>query len=346
MEHTRVQRDTLYVEVWQEPVSVLAEKYGISDVALAKIGRKLNVPLPPRGYWARVRSGYRDTKPALPKLAPGLPDHAIIAPVVNRLRQLPEPVQRQKAFEALPENQILRRSGVHTIHPMVATAKKIHSEHGQDRSREAGPDVRVSKGTKDRAFRFLSLLVYALEERGFRMEARSQQLGGWVIMAPDEPLRFSIEEQSRRVGSDLEPTVKLTFRINDYWTQGVRKSWSDGVRKSLEEQLNDIMPALVDIGFLVREKRLAMEQRMAAAEAHRRQVTQEEARRKQLEADLHRSQVAIQLRDLISRVQSQDATDSQTHQKLSLWTDWAARELTRIDPLGKGLASFLAHYDF
>jgi hypothetical protein len=113
------------------------------------------------------------------------------------------------------------------------------------------------------------------------MEAKSKQLGGWVIMAPDEPLHFSIEEQSRRVGPDLEPTVKLTFRINDYWAEGVRKSWSDGVRKSLEEQLNDIMPALVDIGLLVREKRLAMEQQRAAAEAHRRQLAQEEARRPQ-----------------------------------------------------------------
>jgi hypothetical protein len=178
------------------------------------------------------------------------------------------------------------------------------------------------------------------------MEARSQQLGGWVIMAPDEPLHFSIEEQSRRVGSDLEPTAKLTFRINDYWTEGVRKSWSDGVRKSLEEQLNDIMPALVDIGLLVREKRLATELRMADAEAHRRKMAQEAARRKQLEVDLHSSQVAIQLRDLISKVQSQAATDFQTHEKLSLWTDWATRELTEIDPFGAGLASFLAHYEF
>jgi hypothetical protein len=113
-----------------------------------------------------------------------------------------------------------------------------------------------------------------------------------------------------------------------------------------EEQLNDIMPALVDIGLMAREKRLAMEQRLAAAEAHRRQMAQEATRRKQLEVDLQRAQTASQLRDLISRVQTEAVTEAKSHEKLSLWIDWAARELNRIDPFGEGLASFLTHYEF
>ena len=39
------ERDKLYEEVWAEPVMKVAERYGVSDVALAKTCRKLNVPL-------------------------------------------------------------------------------------------------------------------------------------------------------------------------------------------------------------------------------------------------------------------------------------------------------------
>ena len=59
-------RELLYDEVWKDPVSTVAKKYGVSDTALAKACRRLNVPLPPRGYWARVRSGISVKKPKLP----------------------------------------------------------------------------------------------------------------------------------------------------------------------------------------------------------------------------------------------------------------------------------------
>lgn len=68
----RYDRKKLYEQVWSQPVQHVAKLYGFSDVRLGKICRILNVPAPPRGYWARVRSGYKARRPALPKLkAPG-----------------------------------------------------------------------------------------------------------------------------------------------------------------------------------------------------------------------------------------------------------------------------------
>ena len=63
----RYDRVKLYEEVWKEPVSVVARRYGVSDTALAKACRRLNVPLPPRGYWAKVRAGASVSIPALPE---------------------------------------------------------------------------------------------------------------------------------------------------------------------------------------------------------------------------------------------------------------------------------------
>jgi len=60
------EREKLYEEVWIEPVKIVAERYGVSDVALGKTCRKLAVPLPGRGYWARLRAGQELERTPLP----------------------------------------------------------------------------------------------------------------------------------------------------------------------------------------------------------------------------------------------------------------------------------------
>jgi hypothetical protein len=50
-------RGTLYDQVWSRPVLDVAKGYRISGVRLGKVCRALSIPVPPRGYWARARSG-------------------------------------------------------------------------------------------------------------------------------------------------------------------------------------------------------------------------------------------------------------------------------------------------
>jgi hypothetical protein len=63
---TVLDRQTLYELVWSKPTAYLAQEYGISDVALGKMCQGMNVPKPPRGYWAKVRRGYKLPRPPLP----------------------------------------------------------------------------------------------------------------------------------------------------------------------------------------------------------------------------------------------------------------------------------------
>ena len=60
-------REKLYKEVWASPVVKVAEQYGVSDVAIHKICKKLNVPTTPLGYWAKVNAGAKVPKTPLPK---------------------------------------------------------------------------------------------------------------------------------------------------------------------------------------------------------------------------------------------------------------------------------------
>jgi hypothetical protein len=59
-------REELYQKVWDRPVQKVAKEFGFSDVGLAKVCRKLFVPLPGRGYWARKAAGQKvEPRPTL-----------------------------------------------------------------------------------------------------------------------------------------------------------------------------------------------------------------------------------------------------------------------------------------
>lgn len=59
-------RDTLYEEIWNEPITKVAKKYGVSDVAIHKVCKALNIPKPPAGYWRKIETGHKVPKIPLP----------------------------------------------------------------------------------------------------------------------------------------------------------------------------------------------------------------------------------------------------------------------------------------
>jgi hypothetical protein len=62
----RWSREALYKEVWAEPVTTVAKRYGVSGNAIAKVCKKLRIPQPGRGYWAKKEHGYSVRQVALP----------------------------------------------------------------------------------------------------------------------------------------------------------------------------------------------------------------------------------------------------------------------------------------
>lgn len=71
-DYVRVSREELYELVWRMPIIKGSRRYGLSDNGLRKICKKLNVPTPPRGYWAKG-----STRAArLPEVREGWPTEA------------------------------------------------------------------------------------------------------------------------------------------------------------------------------------------------------------------------------------------------------------------------------
>jgi hypothetical protein len=63
-DHLRLTREELYNLVWAKPMTQVAHDFQISDRAIAKMCARRQVPVPPRGYWAKKNAG-KDT-PAIP----------------------------------------------------------------------------------------------------------------------------------------------------------------------------------------------------------------------------------------------------------------------------------------
>jgi len=119
---TPASREALYEEVWRDPMTMVAPRYGMSDVGLMKICKKLRIPVPGRGYWAKVKAGRPTRTLPLPALATG-----------TRTPPGPTPLSEQEAaLRARVQDAILQtRRGQPTInvpcelvdpHPLVSAA--------------------------------------------------------------------------------------------------------------------------------------------------------------------------------------------------------------------------------
>jgi hypothetical protein len=77
-EPVTLSREDLYELVWSKPMSELAKDFRISDVALAKRCKRIGIPVPGRGYWARFDAGQQPYRPKLPERDPEWSDQAAL----------------------------------------------------------------------------------------------------------------------------------------------------------------------------------------------------------------------------------------------------------------------------
>jgi hypothetical protein len=119
-------RLSLYEKVWSTPISRLANQFGLSDVGLRKICKRLGVPMPALGYWAKIEHGRR----LLPK--PPLPRFAGETTYVHRRRIDDGAIAMQHKVDAalgtrelLPEPSIVLRDNPAEFHALVKRTARV-----------------------------------------------------------------------------------------------------------------------------------------------------------------------------------------------------------------------------
>ena len=68
MEQKTLTRKQLYELAWEKPLMHIVKEFGFSDRGLAKLCTKYEIPIPPRGYWMRLKAGQKIKIPALKKI--------------------------------------------------------------------------------------------------------------------------------------------------------------------------------------------------------------------------------------------------------------------------------------
>jgi len=74
----RLDRPALYERVWSEPMTTVAATWDMSGRGLAKPCRRLKIPVPPRGYWAKLQAGKKPRRPRLPAMTGGEAQEVIV----------------------------------------------------------------------------------------------------------------------------------------------------------------------------------------------------------------------------------------------------------------------------
>src|SRR5665213_1326993 len=120
-------RQSLYELVWSKPMTTLAKDFGITDVALAKRCRAVDVPIPYRGYWARKEAGQNPPKLPLPTF-----HHELRAPKPETPK-LVVALEHQALDAKLSNNPVTVRTDLRGAHPAIRrTALHLKASKVQD----------------------------------------------------------------------------------------------------------------------------------------------------------------------------------------------------------------------
>lgn len=191
MEIRTYEREKLYNEIWAEPMTTVAKRYGISDVALRKHCRKLNIPTPPNGHWAKVQAGQKIKIPPLPKTK-GL-DKIIVTGTSER-QAASLGMKPSNALLFLPEEQ--RQKVKEFASTITVPSDLLHPydlikdtmQYFKLRKDSTKPPVNrvvhlnVSDEHKERAYRIFNTLFFAFKQLGYSVEIRTQRPSTIAIM--------------------------------------------------------------------------------------------------------------------------------------------------------------------
>jgi hypothetical protein len=174
-EDGNISRESLYEQVWREPISTLASSYHVSGSYLARICRELNVPTPGRGYWAQVSAGKKPQKEALPNYRVGDPTmwirsstssrHTDVMPIPPAARSEIPPMRRSHGlFGFLSESKEI----------LLKARKADSSDYLKPRINRV-VDVLTKPEHLDDAIGLASKFFSRLEDYGYRVVIASKE---------------------------------------------------------------------------------------------------------------------------------------------------------------------------
>lgn len=369
LKRRRVSREELYALVWKTPMSRLAADFGLSGNGLAKICARLDVPVPPRGYWAKKDAGKPVVAYRLPPQKQGVPSHADIRPTPP-VKPVPAEERQTRDVAVKAAKTVFLPAATDRLHPMVQVWFAEHKREQKEREQEnrrAARDV----------FNWSRPLLADLTERDiYRFRVTSavfravEAAGGEVVKAPvtgkvtfragRHEIACSIVEKLYRPlripegdgwtawpdhhQSGLHSTGFLRVTITTY-LEGRQKQWIETEKQKIVDVLPEIAGAILSGGTILERQK---QEREEAARLYREEELRRLELQRQREAEERRWQRFARA-----------AADWEEHARLLAFIDelkrrlppapkevqeelrgriaWAEARARELDPLAAGL---------
>lgn len=374
---TKFTRQALYDQLWSKPKTVVAAELGLSDVGLGKICREANIPIPPRGYWARVTAGQKPTRLPLPVRGLGQKDEVMIGREAwtgreERIAELPPaPMFSESLAEVTQRAQKLlgKVSVAKTLvnpHPLIARLLADDEKRRQALIDEpySWRKPRFDEPLARRRLKILNALFLMLSKAGFKPGLRGEEAEevGVIVGNFHVSLTLSKIEQRTHATKDKAAPQKPRLQLEIInWAQGGEfpvNHWSDTEETPLEEHLPEIATNLLVAGEMLyrghaiwdhkhlaerkakQDEKVRQAEEKAAREAEAARLADQQRRRDALLAAADNRQKAMILRALVAEAEQQPNVVAAAG--FETWRDWVLAEATRLDPFAGGLETLLS----
>lgn len=371
----RVGREELYEEVWAEPITIIAARYNLSDVGMAKVCRRMEIPLPGRGYWAKVRAGQSVKK--MPLLPPTANSDLFVEVTYLSDQEVSSKLEAKSNRQLTPVEHIDVDAVLSNPHPLIKAAQKrllMKSGWNDERGIRKAPtevlNIAVTLDSLDRALRLMDALLKHLMNRGVTISIDSSR-GHTTLAVDGVEVLLSISEQTRRVDHvvtpeekaklgqqsrrtstswspnyfslflpkyDFHPTGILTIAVESWGT----KNCKDTNNTRLEERLGEVVRNVFEVAKLRKEWELERareaEESRRAAERYKRASQRLEDEKKaleKLESDATNFQRSCRIKAYVHAVEESALAAGSMSSDLENWIAWAKLKADWLNPVNQ-----------
>ncbi|NMM52053.1 hypothetical protein [Paenibacillus aquistagni] len=347
-------RNKLYEEVWKEPATKIAKRYGVPYEFFRKACIELKVPLPSAGYWTQIKFGKNDEVPPLPDYTG--------ADIISIEYKKPKPTtlhRMEKQLTAL-EQFCSTLSVPHSLkkpHPIIEFT--LFSEKSNV---SVGYNKRLVMKSSDKQKKRILLIMDTLFKSIERWGAEIRHLGDKSeICYNKEKLIIAIREKTKRVARIKSEKELLDEKIRGFsWERSYdfpftgelilwldssatsRKEWKDTTAVKIESLIGDVVLRIFDTFEKLKQrteerKKMEYEWRQEELERQRvREIREDEYKKVQeLEKNAGDHKKAQEIREFIAhlKVYSERINDASELSKINDYIIWAEQKANWLDPL-------------
>lgn len=368
----RVTREELYRMVWQQPLSRLAIDFGISGGSLASTCKRLNVPYPPPGYWAKKEAGKQVTTLDLDPRKDGIPEAVEIHPDAPR-PAVSSTAKEAAAIIAARVGSLAIPDSLDNLHPHVRAWIADHGKRRKEREIEnrqrrrdflGKPPTIPDLTERDRyRFRVTSALFYGVVKAGGRIE-KSSVKGVVTFLIDGHKVECTIADRMVRslkqwqdqhkwtafpeyCRSGLESSGYLRVGITTY-LPGLQTQWVETSKAMMRQLLPDIVTGIMAAGPVLEQmkrEREEQQKRYQEQETHRlearrlREIDEKRwGRFREFSVIWDERKILLAfLAELEARL-ANEGDVAVADRPLSEWVAWAKTKTEAFDPFRAGAA--------